>query len=209
MFSFRSHKRRGFTLIELLTVIAIIGILAAMVIGVTRLVNTKAKVAASKAMYQEWASALEQYKSSYGFYPYIGAKAGDDRYIDLSNRAATIEFVKCLTGRQPMFDSKRGQPLDPAEAKKYNKRGQEFCSISGDALHKDDTGNYSGLLTDRFGNTRIRIYMDANGDGIINAPAELTPADNYGVVQGALAAKIIIYTLKKDGPDFADVLSWQ
>ncbi len=209
MFSFRSRKKRGFTLIELLTVIAIIGVLAAMVIGVTVIVTKRAKVSASKTSFQQWASGLEQYKSAYGYYPYIGAKVGDDRFIDLDNKNTVAEFIKCMTGKQPIFDSKRGQPLDPAEARKFNKRGEEFCSIGSDVLQLSDTGTYTGKLADRFGNSKIRIYVDANGDGVIDAPAELSPQESYGVVSGGIAAKVIIYTLKKDGADFADVISWQ
>lgn len=66
--------RRAFTLIELLTVIAIIGILAAITLSVSNGVRTRALQSRTKAELAVIAQALEAYKRQYGDYPQTGAK---------------------------------------------------------------------------------------------------------------------------------------
>src|ERR1700744_4071164 len=63
------EKQAGFTLMELLTVIAVIGILTAFTIPVLRGVQRSAKISRVKAELQQVETALENYKSRYGFYP--------------------------------------------------------------------------------------------------------------------------------------------
>ena len=88
--------------------------------------------------------------------------------------------------------------------------GKEFCSFGSDALEVSDAGAYTGLLKDAFGNTRIRVYIDADGNGIINpVPGDLAAVKDAGVVNNSIAAKVIIYTLKADGAEYEDILSWQ
>ena len=60
----------GFTLIELLTVIAIIGILAAITLGVATGVKTRASIGQAKTELSTIAQALESYKRQYGDYPH-------------------------------------------------------------------------------------------------------------------------------------------
>jgi general secretion pathway protein G len=62
-------RRHGFTLIELLTVIAIIGILAALVIGGASYAQRKARVSRTKAEIAAMENALEGFKNDNGFYP--------------------------------------------------------------------------------------------------------------------------------------------
>lgn len=209
----KSLARKAFTLIELLTVIAIIGILAGMVIGITSVVQKKAKVAASKAMFQQWCSAIEQYKSSYGQYPYLNNKyeTANDTVVSLDSTATVSEFVKCMTGRQPIFDG--AGPLSTGtggDQKKYNARGISFCSFGPEAFEMDGSGSgYTRKLTDRFGNTNIRLVMDTDGNGIVK-PTDKLPDDSGLDANGYVASRVIIYTLKSDKPsEFQDVLSWQ
>src|ERR1700744_3767124 len=63
------EKQAGFTLMELLTVIAVIGILTAFTIPGLRGVQRSAKISRVKAELQQVETALENYKSRYGFYP--------------------------------------------------------------------------------------------------------------------------------------------
>ncbi len=59
--SFRPQRRRAFTLIELLTVIAILGLLAAILIPTVGSIRTKADRTASASNLRQWASALLLY----------------------------------------------------------------------------------------------------------------------------------------------------
>lgn len=68
-------KTSGFTLVELLTVIAIIMILAGIVVGVQRGVYSSQANAKAKAEIHTIATALEQYKATYGTYPRINNSA--------------------------------------------------------------------------------------------------------------------------------------
>lgn len=60
---------RAFTLIELLTVIAIIGILAAIIIGAGRRAAESGRIARTQAELAALSTALEAYKRQYGDYP--------------------------------------------------------------------------------------------------------------------------------------------
>lgn len=66
---FERHPDAAFTLIELLTVIAIIGILASIVMGVGQRASATAKTARAKAELAVLSAALETYRRSYGDYP--------------------------------------------------------------------------------------------------------------------------------------------
>ena len=61
--------RRAFTLIELLAVIAIIGVLASLTVGVTALVSRKSKEARTRAELAKIELAIRNYHSKFGFYP--------------------------------------------------------------------------------------------------------------------------------------------
>lgn len=62
-------RRRAFTLIELLVVVTIIGILAALVLGVSSYAVQKSDRARAVADLERIKSALEEYRIAYGTYP--------------------------------------------------------------------------------------------------------------------------------------------
>lgn len=67
--------RSGFTLVEMLTVIAIIGILAALMSGAMVVVRARVQKAAISAELKQLEMALEAYKTMYGEYPPDGTDA--------------------------------------------------------------------------------------------------------------------------------------
>ena len=60
---------RGFTLVELLMVITIIGILAALVVGLMAVATKKSRESQVRAMLSELVTAIEAYKTRMGHYP--------------------------------------------------------------------------------------------------------------------------------------------
>jgi len=81
--------RRAFTLIELLTVIAIIGILAAITFGVVKGVEERAAIQRARTELAVISQALEAYKRLYGDYPQTPAAASN------SATAATASATDC------------------------------------------------------------------------------------------------------------------
>src|SRR3974390_1332728 len=71
----KSKIENGFTLVELLTVIAVIAIIAAMIFPVSRSVRRQTIIHSAQAQMAQLQTALERYKSVYGFYPPASAWA--------------------------------------------------------------------------------------------------------------------------------------
>lgn len=84
-------KTNGFTLVELLTVVAVIMILAGIVVGVQRGVYSSQANAKARAELHTIATALEQYKATYGTYPRIQMSGNSDE-------ANAQELFNHLTG---------------------------------------------------------------------------------------------------------------
>ncbi len=63
------RAQAAFTLIELLTVIAIIGLMAGLVIGLSGLATTKSRASRMQAEHQRLVTAIESYKAELGNYP--------------------------------------------------------------------------------------------------------------------------------------------
>lgn len=146
----RKNARSAFTLIELLTVMAIIGILAAIIIPTISSARTSANKAKTKVLFQQLTIAMEQFRQEYGFYPNLGAAN------KLSTAADTLALVRTLTGKN--LD---GTTVASVADLNGNTRRISFFTFSSDDLQ-------NGLLTDPFGNTEFGLLWDKNGDGVIN-----------------------------------------
>lgn len=175
-----SRQRRGFTLLELLSVIAVIGILAALIFPAVRSARVSANKARTKVQFSQWAAAMEGFRSEYGYYPAL------DPTALVNGGASTV-----ITGDHPFHDilagrKRDGSPLPPAgPAAIQNRKLISFYSFS-DA---DFTGAGSpapNLLRDAFDNTEIAVLVDKNLDGVIRIGSDYTalPAVN-GLTPGA------------------------
>ena len=199
----RSLGRRAFTLIELLLVIAIIGIVSALLLVAIKGAQNTALRTASEATFQQWAQSLARYKAEYKYYPHLGSggTSSSDSYYTLDNEEICANFVRALSGRN--ID---GTELTSAQRRDYNPRAQEFCSFPNNSYMNDDPK--TRRLADRFGNAKIRIVLDTDGDGSVVLRELPEKTLDLGLLDGnRLNAKIVIYTLERDGSaDYRDVI---
>ncbi len=167
-FSVYIRKRfpRGFTLVELLTVIAIIGILAAILIPVIGTAQNSALRAKSRAQFNGYAMAITDFRNEYGFYP-LGLAETPRR---LNEDISVDDFRLALTGRD-------------AEGKvdnSLNRRARAFYSFSSAEF------DHEGRIVDAFENPNIFIVVDDNNSGMIKNPLGSSPAN--------IQTKVGVYT---------------
>jgi prepilin-type N-terminal cleavage/methylation domain-containing protein len=227
----KSESRRGFTLIELLTVIAIIGIMAGMLFPAINAVRRKSKIATSQSTFSQWCTAVNRYKSVYGFYPNIGTKydSSVDSLHKLDTTTVTLKFVKALTGKEPS-----GLALkDAADRTALNRNAEEFCTFSKDDYAYYAQADTNTLLVDKFGNYKIRVIFDTDSTGSIKKISGVTIPDDINSAKngtglgidsatGGIPARVIIFTAAAEaasydgttttpltGDDAADIIAIQ
>jgi prepilin-type N-terminal cleavage/methylation domain-containing protein len=208
-----SSRKEAFTLIELLTVIAIIGILAAIIIPTVGAVKVSANKAKSKVQFNQWAAGIGLFKQDYGFYPYFGTSAPtSDTGVKLSSSAERQMFVDVLSGRKPDGTAISGTALT------QNKRRGSYYSFSDSEMSA--TGTAVDSISDAFGNIQICVVIDYNYDGLITAgftsvqagatAAETATSTAYtpDLPTGGVRAGVVIYSPGKGGAKTDIVTSW-
>ena len=98
-----SFPRRGFTLIEILTVIGIIGVVAAMVVGLAANASVKKKRARVEAEKARLEMLIDGYKDKLGFYPPDNGSNSMASDIDYGPLTAKNQLFYELTGN--LFDT--------------------------------------------------------------------------------------------------------
>ncbi|BET67503.1 hypothetical protein ASA1KI_24210 [Opitutales bacterium ASA1] len=157
---------------EVLTVVAILGILAALLLPVLGRTQQNAKKAKTRVQFSQWSSAIEAFRQEYGHYPAFHT-VGNAAYIEnglIDNATKTNAFVQTLSGTT--LAGARYENADPGFVAGNAKRIRFYTF--GDA---DLTKASSPLLQDGFGNTAIVVLMDKNYDGQIRFGSATT--DDY------------------------------
>jgi prepilin-type N-terminal cleavage/methylation domain-containing protein len=171
-------RRRAFTLIELLTVIAIIGILAAILIPTTSSARTAAKKAKTRGQFAQWGAAIEGFRQEYGYYPTFetsgaGLNKVNGNTAGGTNLAATHRFYETLVGSRrdgtALLTTLTGTPPPPQA---QNTRRIQFITFTEADMVPVNTTDTTltakrGLIRDTFDNTDIAVLVDRNLDGSI------------------------------------------
>lgn len=137
-------------MIELLAVLAVAAILMAVIIPIAQGARRQYAIVETKARFQRYSLALEQFKAEYGAYPAF-----------ISSPFAINEppgmFVELITGRGLI-----GGPMADPFAVAQNPKKLSFLQFSSAELTPE------GRLQDSFGQTDITLYLDTDGDGFLN-----------------------------------------
>jgi len=160
----RSARRRsrGFSLLELLAVIAVIGILAALIFPSIGAARKSANRAKTKVQFAQWAAAIESFRSEYGYYPAFHSS-------HLVNGGATTT----LNGEHLFHDILAGRKRDGSELAAgsapatQNRKRIPFYSF-GEGEFTDANAVYPHFLRDAFENLSIAVLVDRNLDGRID-----------------------------------------
>lgn len=211
----RARCNPAFTLIELLTVVAIVGILSALLFPGIKSAMIAAKKAKTRVQFNQWAGALDSFRSEYGYYPTLhGSNLVNPP--DQNTDPATLHlFHDILSARRrdgsalPAYSS----TTDAQFPEVQNRRLVSFHVFSGADFFTDN------LLRDAFGNTAIVVLVDRNLDGVIKAGSDFTtlPSVN-GLTPGAddfpasgVKAGVIFYSAapgaSATNPEF--ICSWK
>lgn len=166
-------RRAGFTLLELLCVVAVIGILAALIFPSVTGARRSANKAKTKVQFAQWTAAIESFRGEYGYYPSFDASG----LVNGGTTASEHLFHDVLSGRR-----RDGAALASGGAAiTQNRKSIRFHSFG------DSDFNSAGLLRDAFDNTAIAVLVDRDLDGVIRSGADFTTLPAVGgIAPGAV-----------------------
>lgn len=191
------YTKRGFTLIELLTVIAIIGILAGILIPTVGAVRKQANIAATRSQFNNYINAMLQFRSEYGFMPFIGSNQNNAFEFDLSSSGNSETFLQTLTAR----DADGSLVTPPVGG---NRRQISFMSISDNELLNPESSTRQ--IVDRFLNPNITVFINGDGSGVMrNMPKD--GATNT-TVRSPIAIRSNPGTGSSRNPDWVEVTTY-
>ncbi|AOS46049.1 hypothetical protein Verru16b_03144 [Lacunisphaera limnophila] len=147
-------------MIELLCVVAVVGILAALIFPSVSAARRSANKAKTKVQFTQWAGAIESFRGEYGYYPAFDAS----NLVNGGVTAAEHPFHDLLAGRR-----RDGTALAAGgPAALQNRKLMRFHSFS------DGDFTPGGLVRDVFDNTAIAVLVDRDLDGVIRPGADFT-----------------------------------
>jgi type II secretory pathway pseudopilin PulG len=150
----------------LLAVLAILGILAALIfpsVGSARRAATKAK---TRVQFTQWAAAIDTFRGEYGYYPAFdasnlvnGGVTGSDHLFHDILAARKRDGTALATGSAAALQNRKFLPF-------YSFSDADFTA--------------AGLIRDAFDNTAIAVLVDKDLDGVIRPGADFTALPAVG-----------------------------
>lgn len=202
----------GFTLVELLAVLAILGILAAVLVPVVGRAQESARRAQVRAQFAQWAVAVEAFRAEYGYYPSFATTPTAPPPIACRVNEVPGLFFQTLTGRR-----EDGGAPDLSRALAANPRRLPLITFSADEV---GVGGTHPALRDAFGNSDIVVLADHDGDGVIVLPNPLPSVEAAATGRlltppfllfpdGRVRGNVLFYSAGAGRADEDIVFSWR
>lgn len=168
----KPRRPAAFTLLELLTVMAIIGLLAALLFPALGAARRSAVRAETKVQFAQWTAAIEAFRTEYGYYPAFDASG----LVNGGVTATDHLFHDLLAARK-----RDGSALAATEPAAQQNR--KLITLHSFAEGEIDA---SGLVADASANTAIAVLTDRDLDGVIRIGVDFTTLPLVdGVAPGA------------------------
>lgn len=173
----------GFTLLEVLAAALVAAVLLAATLPSLELVRVFARKVETRARFAQWTLAFEHYRGDRGVYP----------PVDVSGLLDVERVRAALTGRDAA-----GAPLT-GPALLGNVRRALYLTFAPGEWHPPAAG-VPEEIHDAFGNSRIGILVDRDGDGEIRgAELQLQPLAAGNAREGFRAAQPLPVGTAPDG----------
>ncbi len=158
-----NQSASAFTLLELLTVIALIGILVALLIPSVRSAQIAAQKAKTHVQFRQWAGAIEGFRGEYGYYPALHSSNLVNPPGQALDPATLHLFHDLLAARR-----RDGSPL-PVYSSGTNSQFPESQNRKLISFYSFSAADFTAieLLGDAVGNTEIAVLVDRDLDGVI------------------------------------------
>ncbi len=168
-----TKSSRGFTLIELLIVIAIIGILMALLFPAVSGAMDGAKRAQAKNDVTQIATAITAYETEYGYLPSDGSSSGSDKTVNADSNGVIGALMGTTTNNNP--------------------RKIVFLEVANVTGKKGKSGMSNTSFVDPWGNV-YQITLDYDYDNSITNSAVGTE-NSAGTTNVALRKKVAVFNI--------------
>jgi len=178
------ESSKGFSLFELLGVIAIITVLLAIILPLTRGVSDGALRAKTKTQFSQYALALERYRQTYGQFPEFLNKGEP---VAIKGSAASDLMMSLSTQDLVAGSQARRIKWNPEETSFYQFSEGELVRAQGKIVG----------IADAQGEESIFILVDAAGRGVLRQGLPRALMADHSAEE--LVASVLIFTQPQNG----------